>query len=485
MASAVLQRSRRSTAGQRLASLIGQAAEDDDAFWSHAIWSEGRGGFSRGDDKSEDSGDDNSSGDDSSDEEASYRASDEEIDTFDSDFNESESSSDEEDAEAELLREEKREKRAAPSQQLIGKRGRVVKPKRVMGEGWNAGLVLNWFPAADGTSAAVSSTQLNPSANISSVPSATASSAAAMPSVQTSKIQPTPLNQSSSTVGIPPTQHVQKLPRPQSPHRKRNLRTGTLTKTIATISQILPTTKQRITKKEKRHFTQEEMLLESLETQVENTKWIYGRKRKKEQQQQQKQPQENLKEGNITSRFVSKRGSGTVLSFMDMDSLPEILIQQSQRKAPQQKEKCVITGKEARYKDPQTKLRYYDLQSLKEIRRGMLPPINNTNKQFPDRSIVACQDEKCVKVTVTQDGIPVSPPEEKGFPTKRPPSSISANQSDKELEKVSSTPTITNPTPVKSNTNGSHTSPSRKSSRKPKPSAKLLADAAISNILRL
>jgi hypothetical protein len=94
---------------------------------------------------------------------------------------------------------------------------------------------------------------------------------------------------------------------------------------------------------------------------------------------------------------------------------------------------------------------------------------------------VACQDEKCVKVTVTQDGVPVSPPEEKGCPIKRPPSSISANRPDKELEKVSSTPTITNPTPVKSNTNGSHTSPSRKSSRKPKPSAKLLADAAISN----
>eukprot|EP00985_Skeletonema_marinoi_P027796 scaffold23362_cov72-Skeletonema_marinoi.AAC.1 len=45
---AVLERSRRATAGKRMQSLMGKAQEDDDAFWSHSIWSEGGGGFSSG-----------------------------------------------------------------------------------------------------------------------------------------------------------------------------------------------------------------------------------------------------------------------------------------------------------------------------------------------------------------------------------------------------------------------------------------------------
>ena len=42
---AVLERSRRSTAGKRMSTLVGQAQDDDDTFWSHSIWSEGGGGF--------------------------------------------------------------------------------------------------------------------------------------------------------------------------------------------------------------------------------------------------------------------------------------------------------------------------------------------------------------------------------------------------------------------------------------------------------
>ncbi|KAL7448143.1 hypothetical protein ACHAWC_000388, partial [Mediolabrus comicus] len=82
---AVLERSRRSTAGKRMSSLVGKAQEDDDTFWSHSIWSEGGGGFSSGSDS--DSA--------SSDGEGSFRMSDEESaaaeDQFDSDFDESES----------------------------------------------------------------------------------------------------------------------------------------------------------------------------------------------------------------------------------------------------------------------------------------------------------------------------------------------------------------------------------------------------------
>ncbi|EJK54321.1 hypothetical protein THAOC_26063, partial [Thalassiosira oceanica] len=80
---AVLERSRRSTAGKRMSSLVGKAQEDDDTFWTHSIWSETGGGFSKGGDSSSES-----------EGEGSYRISDDDsgagVDQFDSDFGESE-----------------------------------------------------------------------------------------------------------------------------------------------------------------------------------------------------------------------------------------------------------------------------------------------------------------------------------------------------------------------------------------------------------
>eukprot|EP00566_Odontella_aurita_P024303 CAMPEP_0113567582 /NCGR_PEP_ID=MMETSP0015_2-20120614/23353_1 /TAXON_ID=2838 /ORGANISM="Odontella" /LENGTH=104 /DNA_ID=CAMNT_0000469987 /DNA_START=205 /DNA_END=515 /DNA_ORIENTATION=- /assembly_acc=CAM_ASM_000160 len=79
---AVLSRSRRSTAGTRMTSLVGKAKETDDSFWGHSTWGEQAG---------------------SSDEESgasSFRESDEDeedrVDRFDSDFDDSESEEDEE-----------------------------------------------------------------------------------------------------------------------------------------------------------------------------------------------------------------------------------------------------------------------------------------------------------------------------------------------------------------------------------------------------
>ena len=37
---AVQERERRSTAGSRMTSLVGQAAKDDDEFWNHSTWLE-------------------------------------------------------------------------------------------------------------------------------------------------------------------------------------------------------------------------------------------------------------------------------------------------------------------------------------------------------------------------------------------------------------------------------------------------------------
>ncbi|KAL3756651.1 hypothetical protein ACHAWU_002554 [Discostella pseudostelligera] len=148
---AVLDRPRRSTAGQRLSSLVGKAQEEDETFWSHSIWNEKGGGFADnkrkkkrrrrndddgdGDDEDEEEsesssseGEGSSNGNNDEDEsdddgEGSYRMSEDDSsmaqDQFDSDFDESESDDDEvtgEDGEArmgeeeyELLAEERRD----------------------------------------------------------------------------------------------------------------------------------------------------------------------------------------------------------------------------------------------------------------------------------------------------------------------------------------------------------------------------------------
>ena len=615
MSAAVLQRSRRATAGKRIASLIGQAAEDDDAFWSHKIWSEGGGGFSRG---NEDDGSSDASGSDESDGERSYHASDEDsevaVDTFDSDFDESESESESEDAEAELLAEERAEKRAAKAGVGLMKRGRgAIKQKRVLGEGWNAGLALNWFPAGDGT---LSSTFTGDASAVStsaaplmatSLPATVAPSTiptAQFPALNTQCVAPTGKSAStplSATSAAPPTQLELKFPtqqtttqhsiqtsaqtivsiptvRPPSPSRKRNLRAGTLTKTITTVQQsevAQKVTKQRSEAvkanqkqhKGKRHFTQEEMILEALkETEVENNKWLLGRKRKKEAVQEEVKQNAIGASGNIVERSYSRRGGCNVISFMDMERLPHIFTQQAQlptthrgsskrkrsnsessRNSDTKKqsiEKCVITGKEARYRDPKTMMGYYDLEAFKELRRradaGLLKSKHNSGtknsfrgKSFRrDRTIMASTSTtSAIKVMVTQNGTPVSPPEtdpnsnsnnvdiaSNKFPTKRGPPllpeaalSRSAGQSrfkngsilhsgesiavtTQTVTKNGETTgtnfesthvngqtmpnaTIQTSVPLASNNGSNHSStvfPSRKSPRTPKPSAKVL-----------
>lgn len=613
MPSAVLERSRRATAGKRLASLIGQAAEDDDAFWSHKIWSEGRGGFSSRKEKDDNSSGGSGSGEssDESDGEGSYHASDEDsaaaVDQFDSDFDESESSSDEEDAEAELLAQERKDKKAAHvaatgagRQKPVGKGRGAVKAKRVLGEGWNAGLVLNWFPAGNGVagsgpvssaaplvpvssaqSAGVPSAQPTARPLISAVKSAAAATTTTIQPIpssfgcQTSILDrklpaaPMPLNQATVQTNSIPSQPTA-LPkpitaRPESPSRKRNLRAGTLSKTIATAQQSEisdKVTKQRSTvakesaKQGKRHFTQEEMILEALkETEVENNKWILGRKRKKEMAQEEVKQNNSVGSGNVVERFYSRRGGSNVISFMDMERLPDILTRQHHMQStttsrrcvsPKRKRsnsegskasetspsrvtaKCVITGKEAIYRDPKTMLGYHDLEAFKELRRradaGLLPASgtkSNRDKKrqsFPkNRTMMASTSAKAsVKVMVTQNGTPVSPPEVvadaakstvmirnqtpsiEAFPTKKSPpllpegvvtsnavQVVSMNSTDSNIvalanqafsNSITAVPTTVSSASIDDTT--SSVFPARKSPRKPKPSAKVLAEVA-------
>ena len=124
--SAVTERSRRVTAGKRMSSLVGEALENDEAFWNHDTWAE--------------------DGDDAD----SFRESDEDSevrkDAFDSDFNDSETDNeaDEQAAgdeeERQIQRDEKMQRRqkamdvARAGRELLQKKKGRIKGNRVFGD---------------------------------------------------------------------------------------------------------------------------------------------------------------------------------------------------------------------------------------------------------------------------------------------------------------------------------------------------------------
>ncbi len=117
MPSAVSQRQRRKTAGTRLTELVGKAQDDDDAVWGHDTW-----------------GDEDGSGNESfheSDEDSAAKK-----DTFDSDFDISESDHDEEEAaageeeERELHRVERSNKQKKSHYVDVAKGGRALMQKQ-------------------------------------------------------------------------------------------------------------------------------------------------------------------------------------------------------------------------------------------------------------------------------------------------------------------------------------------------------------------
>lgn len=463
---AVLERSRRSTAGKRMASLVGKAQDDDETFWTHSIWSEMGGGFSDGksrkrrrddDSSSSTSEDDNGDGDESmSDGEGSFRMSDEEsaagVDQFDSDFDESETDDDGGDdgeggEEKELRAQERRDKasKRKKNQRLgvplkSGSAGRALVKGKVgkmtkrgpMGEGWNEGVVLNWPPptAMGPTTATMGHTTvagtkpagLGPtsqpcaSAAQSSIPSQTLSQPqqTSQPSlIEThqiaTKLPPTAITAANLQTGepaIPAAVSASPLAKPThkpKPERKSNAQTKMEERAAATSERKQST---------RRHFTQEELILESIKsTEIDNQKWINGRKRSKEEAAQLEKAtiakKSSLNSTKPLSRFHSKRGRNNTLTFMDMDHLPEILTRRqttailssrrsSSTTSPKRrrlngetstsvaqaassstvetmkKEKqCFITGKTAKYRDPKTKLYYHDANAFKEIRRRL------------------------------------------------------------------------------------------------------------------
>ena len=355
----VLDRERRATAGRRITELGGQDAEDDAAFWGHDTWNE----------------DDSSSGNES------FHSSDEDSevkqDVFDSDFDESESDRDEEDAAAGdeedklIARGDKKRKESGYSdvvgkqqqqqqQQQLATRGKRIKGvKRVIGHGLNAGIVLN-APGAATSARPIASLVTSSAAAVTNDSFRTAS-----PSKSVFK----------GTVASTRLRRADKLPK--SSTRSRTTRTDATSATTLSATQplvALSSASAPSSKKKKLHrHTQEELLLEAAhETEGENVRWLLARKR---YQEEQKDNEGRMLEGRgrgsagkLIMQYTSRRGYLNTITFPEMDHVPEILTRREVASYPVQT-LCVISGLKARYRDPRTKLGYFDAAAFKELRR--------------------------------------------------------------------------------------------------------------------
>lgn len=123
--------------------------------------------------------------------------------------------------------------------------------------------------------------------------------------------------------------------RPKAPRHKgsapadytpRSLRGSTqcktrISQTSRQVAKQLSTSKAPAkTTKERVHFTQEELLMEAIETERENTRWILSMQRlarEKESQRSRNGPRQNL----AAIQFLSRKGSTTV-TFREVEAQP-------------------------------------------------------------------------------------------------------------------------------------------------------------------
>jgi hypothetical protein len=443
--SVVNKRERRKNAGQRMGSLLGKAMEEDDTFWSHETWN---------DDDGEDSDNDSFH---ESDEDSVLKK-----DVFDSDFDDSESDNEDDDVaagEAEELELQKSERARrnqkistnyvdAKSSTARGNRGRRgASNKRAVGVGFNAGIVLK-FPSNSSNSLALLPTPSSISALQLTKPSttsiqstiSTAAAAAAdtknktavnnlpepsplpapvpVPSSQANDVSSSSRKLKNRIVGDPvvrssrfslrerrSTHEVRKLRENRSTPSRQSATTTTNTNAAAastgrskSSSSGGSNSRTTTTAKRKRH-SQEELLLEAIhETEPENQRWLFGRKRTQDQHDKDKDLNSGFRDKyrgrKVIEKFHSRRGCLNTLTFPEMDAVPEILT----RRQPHHQQKvqeesleslpsnvassssaepsqqvssniCVITGKPGRYKDPITNLPYHNLTAFKELRR--------------------------------------------------------------------------------------------------------------------
>lgn len=401
------------------------------------------------------------------------------------------------------------------------KTGRVTR-RGPLGEGWNEGLVLNWPPPppSDGMAGAASakgpgrprisdskSTIVPVAQSLHSIPAAAAANPPQIPSHPATH---PPADTERNDKETPALSAQQNRPMgatsaPASPSAKTANHKHSSTKLKSQLRQEAISERK---KSQRTQFTQEELILESIKfTETENAKWLNARKRNREEAAQlEKNTGRNSKRSSLNqhpiSRFHSRRGCNTTFTFMDMDHLPEILTrghtsssgvhsasyagittptrrrrlgssfseasESSHPNLEKKYEKCVITGKVAKYRDPKTMLGYHDLDAYKELRRrsdaGKLkisrPYVQKSNgsnngviskrKGANSTKFASAHGQPTmvaematigpnkveVRVRVMQGGVPVSPPSGSGMhfnlPSEMPPTAEGSQENRKE-----------------------------------------------------
>jgi YL1 nuclear protein/YL1 nuclear protein C-terminal domain len=346
-----------------MTSLVGNAQEEDDAFWGHETWA------------------DDDSGNESfrdSDQDSAHRK-----DEFDSDFNDSETDNEDEeraagaDKERELLRQERSNRQGKSNYTDVAKAGRgmMQKPRRAFGNGMNAGLVLN-VPPSMVSNSAVSTTSIPGSGSGSAMPIQTLAAAATG-----SSLPPVPLSppakrpRLTSERGVNATLASARQRRSQSKKRDSRNTMPTYSETASQQSNKRPRSHVGLTKKEKRRqYFQEELLLEAVkETEPDNHRWLLARKRVQESADQDKDAMAALRDKhrgkNVIQKYHSRRGCLITLTFPEMDAVPELLTRKSEPPKIPERLVCIITGKPARYRDPKTGKGYFDSAAFQELRR--------------------------------------------------------------------------------------------------------------------
>lgn len=373
MVTVTAERTKRATAGRRMNVLIGEAAENDELFWTHSTWDEKEGA---------DGGDS---------EEGSYNLDDENesdvVDTFDSDFNESEGEMNEDEEaqeekriEREIELDERKSRRAAKRKEMTfggaitksrssARANKIAKKGSTRGN--NAGLVLK-MPVDSAHGAAM----------VAGRPAVNKADAAAS---------------------------VSRRPRTARKPLARTLRGTTVSKAIvAEHARIETERKQAVIRtkvharksQQKRKYTQEELLLEAANvTEQENMIWLLGRKRQLSESERiaaalQRDKNNADHRGKVIMRFHSRRGCYNTLTFPEMDLIPDY-IQRHMTIAKKKQEKqqknnkkvqdsnvvhkpsartvvCFITGEKAKYRDPKTGHPYSNAAAFREIRKRFL-----------------------------------------------------------------------------------------------------------------
>jgi vacuolar protein sorting-associated protein 72 len=343
---AVLSRGRRATAGRRLMTLSGQAAQDDADFWGHDTW--------------EDPNDDDN---------ASFRESDEDseqrVDAFDSDFDDDEGDAAQEEgelakaqqAEADMARQEReeRKKKKGGYGEINKKRGM----RRIVGDGLNAGIVLN----APGQLPRAPLARTLPGSSSKLAKGVITAAAAAVATVAITR-KPRRMTQQSKY---------------SSRFRSARHASGGESESSAIPAQST-SSKRKLTaaeragdKKKPKRYKQEQLLLEAVhETEPANRRWLLQRQRNQtelDEAQLALDRKNQASAGQLIMRYTSRRGALNLIHFPDMNHVPVILRGQAPPAISASTTRCAVTGQPARYRDPLTGMAYVDSAAFRELRR--------------------------------------------------------------------------------------------------------------------